>query len=169
MSMAFCKNCGAELGENDVFCSNCGTHTASGAPTTHRPTGYYQPYDTVHVETIKEPKDKLFCELAYSGLLFWLPLAAKTDHPYARFCAGQGLIAVIFATIACICNSAVQWVLGTLFGWLPFSHVLTSLAFMAFLFFMLFLTYRCVKGALAIHNDEKPEKLFSLGKNGGKA
>ena len=32
--MAFCKNCGKEIDENDVFCPKCGTSQVSGVTNT---------------------------------------------------------------------------------------------------------------------------------------
>lgn len=163
--MAFCKNCGAELDEQDTFCPNCGAHAASGAPTTRCPLNNRPEYSTVPTVE-KEPTDKLFCELAYSGLLFWLPAVAGTDHPYKNICVRQGLFAVILAALACIGLNLAQGVARFVLSGLPFAGVADALIFMAFLFFMLYLTSRCVKGALAIHRDEKPQALFSFTKGG---
>lgn len=156
--MAFCKHCGARLEEQDTYCPVCGTPTggAEGSARLMRKEG-------------REPRDKLFCELAYSGLLFWLPIAAGARHEHAEWCAKQGLWALILATIACTGIRLLRWLanllsVGVLAG--P-AHSVYALAFLLFLLFMLFLTYRCYCAAMAIHRDQKPEALLFFRKREG--
>lgn len=153
----FCKHCGAPLEEQDAYCPNCGSKTATGAPGI-------DPLGRVPRASVPawEPKEKLFCELAYSGLLFWLPIAAGVKHEHAPFCAKQGFQALVLATAACMGIQIIQWMtdllsVGLLTG---AARLISVLAFMLFLFFLLFLTYRCFSAAMAIHRDQKPEELL---------
>lgn len=54
--------------------------------------------------------------LASFPALFWIPLVAKPDSQYGKFCANQGLILLIFVVVA----SIVSVILGKIFGLIPF-------------------------------------------------
>ena len=48
-------------------------------------------------------------------ILFWIPLVAKPDSAYGKFCANQGLILLIFDIVAAIAGV----ILGRIFGYIP--------------------------------------------------
>lgn len=105
--------------------------------------------------------NKLSCELAYVGTLFWLPLVTCPNNKNARFCANQGLWVLIAATIACTCvqvfenvNNFFTGALGIVWGGIY------SLIFMLFLGFMMYLLCQGVKNAMMIHRDEEPQSIL---------
>lgn len=110
--MAYCSNCGKELGEGANFCSGCGAqqgeqqgYTGSAASGrsfdpqqayeqfTNTPDSSYD-FDAVDVETHKG-----ICVLCYLGLLLLIPLLMYKDSPYVRYHCNQGLILLIFSVI----------------------------------------------------------------------
>ena len=48
-------------------------------------------------------------------ILFWIPLVAKPESAYGKFCANQGLILLIFDFVAAILGV----ILGKIFGYIP--------------------------------------------------
>ena len=50
---------------------------------------------------VKEPRRRVFCELAYTGTLFWLPLLICPQEKYARYHANQGLWLLILSVVGC--------------------------------------------------------------------
>lgn len=145
--MKFCAYCEAPVESEDVFCSKCG-HCILGC--------------TIHladapVETFKEPRHKLFLELAYTGMLFWLPLIACQDEKNVRYHANQRLWLLILSIAACagirffsvINDPLAGGLLGAVF------RGIYSLLFILFLFGMLFLLWSAMTRAIAIHRDEE--------------
>lgn len=59
------------------------------------------PYDA------REPTERLCCELAYSGLLFWLPLVACPRAEGSRLHANQGVWVLVCEVVACGVMSAL--------------------------------------------------------------
>lgn len=95
--MAFCKKCGAQIGEDEKFCPNCGQAVAPEAAQVVEPSSDVQENKGVSV-------------LSYLGPLVFIPLFAKKDSPYAQFHAKQGLnlfacgviVAIVFAILSAI-------------------------------------------------------------------
>ncbi|MFQ7264622.1 MAG: hypothetical protein ACLRO4_09395 [Lachnospiraceae bacterium] len=103
-----------------------------------------------------EPKNKLCCEPAYTGTLFWLPLIACPGEKDARYHANQGLWLLILSVAACTgirFLSAVNDLLADGLLGVVFSGIY-SLLFILFLFGMLFLLGSAVTRAMAIHREE---------------
>ena len=50
--------------------------------------------------------------IASFPILFWIPLVAKPDSAYGKFCANQGLILLIFDIVAAIVIAILAKVLG---------------------------------------------------------
>lgn len=144
--MNFCIHCGANVQTDDRYCSRCG-HPSGG--------------DTGHEHIVlrareKEPVNKLCCELAYTGTLFWLPLVVCPNEKHARFHANQGLWLLILSVVSCTLIRALSVINGLLAGGLlgtVFSGVY-SLLFTVFLFGMLFLLVSAVTRAMGIHREE---------------
>ena len=153
--MKYCRFCGYGLEDNDFYCSKCGKRTE----------GYsYEAPRTPEVK--KEPKEKLFCELAYTGFLFWLPLAFCKGERHAKQSANQGLWTLIAAIVCCTAirmfgalNSLFS---GTLFG--AVTSGVYGLMFIVFLSFMLFLTIKCLKNAFQIHKGSELEPILFFDK-----
>lgn len=153
----YCKNCGAALDEGEKFCAKCGMNIETGKPGNTQPL--YGAHIPPPVEAVNEPFEKLMVELAYSGLFFWLPLATKSRHRHARYCANQGLWLMIVAAVPCFLMQAFGQAKDALDGgWLgTIANMVYVPVFIAFLFFLLFLTYKAYRGAMAVHRGEKPD------------
>lgn len=156
--MTYCSKCGCPMDENDKFCPRCGWKKQTDDTRSH--TCGEQTYAE------KESKEKLCCELAYSGTLFWLPLLICPKEKMTKFCANQGLWALILSVLACwiiqIAEAVNSIFAGTLIG--VVSGGIYSLLFLVFLFFMVYLFINCVRSALAIHRGEKPGAILFFDK-----
>ncbi|KAF1296174.1 hypothetical protein BAU15_10315 [Enterococcus sp. JM4C] len=145
-----CYFCGAELDKDDAFCLECGA-------TVEAPR-------KVKVKAVnkRERMNKLSCELAYTGTLFWLPLLVCPNEKYAKYCANQGLWILILSVFACwtirildTLNNLVNGTIGRIF-----SGGIYSLSYMLFLFLMTYLLVQCIKNALAFHRDQWPKPIL---------
>lgn len=147
--MGFCQFCGAKVEDTDEFCCACGKKI-------ELEEGAIQVYDFGR-KYEKEPMDKLCCELAYSGTLFWLPLVICPKHTNARYCANQGLWVLILAVLACTTIRILGAVNGLLAGKMIgiISSGIYALLFMVFLAVMFYLLWQSVKRAMAIHDEEE--------------
>lgn len=141
--MRCCSRCGSQIKNTDAFCPAC------GAPQ-------------VGADLLKEePRDKLVCELAYSGILFWVPLVFGAKNKLSRYCANQGLWVLIFACLSCwiialanvVAAACVGGILGTLVGVIRF--VVVAICILA----LLVLAFAGTKRALAIHSGEMPSSI----------
>lgn len=154
--MKYCTFCGASMENGDNFCCKCGRKAAARATQT--------PPCTAPTAVSTEPKNKLLCELAYTGTLFWLPLIACPDEKNAKYHANQGLWMLILSVVACTgirFLSAINKLLsGRLLG-VAFGGIY-SLVFIVFLMGMLYLLWCAVDRAMGIHRDEavKPILFF---------
>lgn len=148
--MKYCRHCGGSLMENTQFCPYCGQLTGR-FPAKQKPSDVYV-----------EPLDKLSCELAYSGTLFWMPLLLCSKRGDARYHANQGLwlliLSVLFCTMIRLLSGINRIFAGSLFG--AVSSVIYALAFTVFLFVMLYLAANALKQAMAIHNGQKLEPIL---------
>lgn len=149
--MKYCRFCGTGMEEEDFYCSKCGRSARSG---------HQKHPHSVNVE--KEPREKLLCELAYAGFLFWLPLVFCKDEKYAKRSANQGLWATITATVCCtairIAGTVNNFFSGSIFGLI--TGGIYSLLFIIFLSFMLFLMWKCLKNIFQIHKGEELEPIL---------
>lgn len=99
--MAFCKNCGAAMGDDEKFCASCGNSTA-GAETNATNQNTYQNtnqnYNSGENGKFFNPADvekgKPIAVLMYFiAILFILPLVADDyKTPYCRFHANQVVV-----------------------------------------------------------------------------
>lgn len=136
--------------DGDSFCSKCGKPVKGGNPKHSAATRE------------KEPANKLCCELAYSGFLFWLPLAFYRKDKYAARSANQGLWALITSVVCCtvirILGAVNAFFSGNLIG--VVTDGIYSLVFIAFLSFMLYLMWRCLRNVLNIHAGREMEPVL---------
>ena len=141
--------------DGDRYCAKCGRAAQADWPYHHAPHP-----DPVHAE--KEPKEKLLCELAYTGFLFWLPLVFCQGEKYARQSANQGLWAVITATVCCTAIRLAGAVNGIFAGSIlsPMAGGIYSLLFIMFLSFMLLLLWTCLSNIFQIHKDGELEPIL---------
>lgn len=155
----YCKNCGAKLNDQDNFCLKCAKGKSQDAFTIRYENSSYSADPSI---VQKEPIDKLFCELAYIGTLFWLPLINRRKDNIARYCANQGLWILILSVIACWLIQLAGMIRDLFVGGV--SNVLASgiysFLFMIFIIFMLFLAFSGFKNAMAIHRGEKPQPIL---------
>lgn len=136
--MRHCSYCGAQIKETDTFCPACGAEVPR-----------------------EEPKEKLVCELAYSGVLFWVPLVFGAKDKLARFCANQGLWVLILACLSCwlmaLANAVAAACTGGILGMLV--GVIRFVVVAACILVLLALAFAGVKRAWAIHNGEMPSSI----------
>lgn len=155
--MKYCIHCGSPLGDNDSFCSRCGSKADEISVRSESLDGRNPVPDAS-----AEPKDKLVCELAYSGILFWLPILVSPKAKNARYHANQGLWVLIVSCILCwlvqllgiLKISLDGHIIGTIFNVVYFA------VFAVFLAAMFCLAAQGIKRALAIHRDEEPETIL---------
>ena len=152
--MRYCRFCGAGMEDGDCYCSKCGRAVQEGQHDHHNHHNHHNHHPKpVCVE--KEPTEKLLCELAYTGFLFWLPLVFCRDEKYAKQSANQGLWAVITATACCtaiqLADALNKLFAGSIIA--PISAGIYSLLFIVFICFMLFLTGMCLRNVFQIHKD----------------
>lgn len=95
--MAYCKNCGAELKEEDKFCAQCGEKVKEEASAE------------TSVTSNNIDMTKLYAVLAYLGLLFIIPLIMCKDSEFVRFHTNQGIILFI-ASVICAAVPIVGWI-----------------------------------------------------------
>ena len=89
--MAFCRNCGQQLNDDAAFCPNCGTTVENAQQPQQAPV---QP-QVMNNGGEPLPNEKGVAWLAYVGLLFLIPLFARTDSEYCKFHVKEG--ATLFA------------------------------------------------------------------------
>lgn len=95
--MAFCRNCGAELKDEDQFCAKCGTKVNEEAPAETAPAA------------IDIDMTKLYAVLAYVGILFLIPLLLCKDSEFVRFHTNQGIVLFI-AGVICAIVPIIGWI-----------------------------------------------------------
>lgn len=152
--MKYCGFCGASMEDADLYCSRCGREKRqldSRVPRT---------------SAEKEPFDRLVCELAYTGFLFWLPLIFCTEERYRLRSANQGLWALISATLCCTAirgaGAINSWFSGTILGFV--TGGVYALLFILFLSFMMFLMWKCLQNVFAIHRGQDVQPILFFDK-----
>ena len=144
--MAFCTNCGTKIDDNAKFCPGCGQAVEAPATEQIKTEATEQPKAeqaqgqqndlSAKVANLNNTKDttdqfdkddieknKAMGLLAY--ILFFIPLLAAKDSPFARYHANQGLVLFICGLI-----SSLVWIIPIL-GWIIapiLSIVITVLA-----------------------------------------
>ena len=144
--MAFCGNCGTKIDDHAKFCPGCGKAVETPAteqikteateqPKAEQAQGQQNDF-SAKVANLNNTKDttdqfdkddieknKAMGLLAY--ILFFIPLLAAKDSPFARYHANQGLVLFLCGLI-----SSVLWIIPIL-GWIIapiLSIVITVLA-----------------------------------------
>lgn len=149
--MKFCHKCGAMMEDHDCYCCRCGKAERKAELIYHNASN-----------TGKETPDKLFCQLAYVGFLFWLPLVFCKNEEYGVRSANQGLWALIAATICCtairLAGAVNTFLAGSILGAL-FGGVY-ALMFILFLPFMFFLMWKCLRNVFQIHRGKQIEPIL---------
>ena len=144
--MAFCGNCGTKVEDGVKFCPGCGQAVEAPATEQIKTEATEQPKAeqaqgqqndlSAKVANLNNTKDttdqfdkddieknKAMGLLAY--ILFFIPLLAAKDSPFARYHANQGLVLFLCGLI-----SSVLWIIPIL-GWIIapiLSIVITVLA-----------------------------------------
>lgn len=145
--MRYCSQCGKVMDDQDMFCSHCGASAGNHTGTQ------YHPNSTIFT---RERGEKFLCELAYSGVLFWLPLLVSGKVKTAKYHANQGLWMLILSCISCWCiqlfgfvNLLLTGVVGVVF------HVIYGGIFLTCMLVLLYLAAQGIRNALAIHRGEE--------------
>lgn len=81
--MAFCKQCGEQIGEAR-FCPICGAAAESSQASAP-------------VNDIED--NKLISILCYLGILLLIPLLVKPDSQFVKYHSNQGLVLLLFTVI----------------------------------------------------------------------
>lgn len=132
--MAFCGNCGTKVDEGIKFCPGCGSAMAAVPAPVQQAQQIVLPMQENVQQTYQAPpntnagaqpvptdvtalfdpndieKNKAMGILAY--IIFFIPLLAAKDSPYARFHANQGLI-LFLGYVIC----SILWLIPIL-GWI---------------------------------------------------
>lgn len=148
--MKYCMHCGALLAEDSAFCARCGQSAERFPEMKESPSS--------HVDAL----DKLGCELAYFGTLFWIPLLLCPNSRNAKYHANQGLWLLILSVLACtvvrILSAINSFFAGSILG--AFSGAIYALAFTVFLFVMFYLSANALVRILAIHRGEQAKSIL---------
>ena len=128
--MAFCGNCGTKIDDNAKFCPGCGQAVEAPATEQIKTEATEQPKAeqaqgqqndlSAKIANLNNTKDttdqfdkddieknKAMGLLAY--ILFFIPLLAAKDSPFARYHANQGLVLFLCGLI-----SSVLWIIPIL-------------------------------------------------------
>ena len=75
---------------------------------------------TMEFDTQDIQDAKIWSVLAYTGILFFLPLLAAPNSAYGKFHANQGFILLIFQVVLTVASWLVRAILGfiPLIGWI---------------------------------------------------
>lgn len=155
----YCKKCGAKLKENVHFCSNCTTSASQESRENHYAKVSYSQNRS---STKKKSFNKLCCELAYTGTLFWMPLLSRSKENITWYCANQGLWMLILSAVACWILRMVGWIRSLFTGSIgsAFAGQIYAFVFMIFIIFMAYLAFSGFKSAMAIHRGEHPQPIL---------
>jgi len=146
--MKYCMKCRQPMNDTDNFCPACGYGKQIHIPN------YHAPHFPNHGTT--EPKEKLVQELAYSGVLFWLPLLSAKDGKN-KIHANRGLWILLLTATDCLISQLLRW--GTEFLG-NFGKIIYGIAVLPCLLFMLFLAGNSVMAVLSIHQGNEQEKML---------
>ena len=114
--MAYCGKCGTKVDEGVKFCPSCGNPMEAPAPEQQAQTQQAQAQQsdlsakvtnlnntadiTDQFDKDDIEKNKVMGLLAY--ILFFIPLLAAKDSPFARYHANQGLVLFLAAILSSV-------------------------------------------------------------------
>ena len=114
--MAYCGKCGTKVDEGVKFCPSCGNPMEAPAPEQQTQTQQAQAQQsdlsakvtnlnntadiTDQFDKDDIEKNKVMGLLAY--ILFFIPLLAAKDSPFARYHANQGLVLFLAAILSSV-------------------------------------------------------------------
>ena len=114
--MAYCGKCGTKVDEGVKFCPSCGNPMEAPAPEQQAQTQQAQAQQsdlsakvtnlnntadiTEQFDKDDIEKNKVMGLLAY--ILFFIPLLAAKDSPFARYHANQGLVLFLAAILSSV-------------------------------------------------------------------
>ena len=114
--MAYCGKCGTKVDEGVKFCPSCGNPMEAPAPEQQSQTQQAQAQQsdlsakvtnlnntadiTEQFDKDDIEKNKVMGLLAY--ILFFIPLLAAKDSPFARYHANQGLVLFLAAILSSV-------------------------------------------------------------------
>lgn len=127
--MAFCRNCGNELGEGVQFCANCGTPVEAQAQPTQQTQEPQEAQQTQQTQAEQIPAEQVtvapaaddvsankgIAWLAYMGLLLLIPMLAKKDSKYCEYHVRQGVTLCATAIAYCIVANILLAIIGAIF------------------------------------------------------
>ncbi len=115
--MAFCGKCGTKVDEGVKFCPGCGNNMEAPAAEQTQAQQAAEPVNAPEQNNIAPNFDaadieanKLMAVLAY--ILFFIPLLAAKESPYAKFHTNQGLTLFLAGVAVSILGSIIPFL-----GW----------------------------------------------------
>ena len=122
--MAFCKNCGTELANDEKFCHSCGTPVDDSVDVGEKFKEMASTTDTTTLfDTTDVAHNKALAMQSYLGILVLFPIFGGKHSPFARFHANQGLLLIIAQAAYSITQAilvglfgAIHYILGAFIG-----------------------------------------------------
>ncbi|MBP3330591.1 MAG: hypothetical protein J6L89_07140 [Clostridia bacterium] len=104
--MRICPNCGNNVDDGVAFCKNCGCNMANQQPFQYQQPVYDQKDHTAEFDAGEVSKNKLFASLPYFlgilGIVIALLINQKEESSYLLFHIKQGVKIAIVSSIAII-------------------------------------------------------------------
>ena len=164
--MAFCKNCGTEIGNDVKFCPGCGATTDGVQENVYQQQEQAPVMDaavnTAPYMASDAQQNKVMAVLAYFGILVLVPIFAAKNSPFARFHANQGLVllivevawGIIYGVINAILTSLLWSLSWELYGFL--TAVISILGFISAAVYIALLVLAIMGIVGAVKEQTKP-------------
>lgn len=123
--MAFCSKCGKEIPEGSKFCASCGAQAPGkkAESVVDKATAIFNDLNNTADTTASfDPADinenKAISILNYFGPFLLIPLLVKTNSPFVRYHANQGLLLLILDLVIGLVAVIpfIGWIVGLVGG-----------------------------------------------------
>jgi uncharacterized membrane protein len=130
----FCRNCGKEVAQNQEVCMSCGVRPANGTKFCNNCGAETNPNQEICIRCgvrlarsfsgagTSVDEGKLWCILAYLGVLCFIPLLTQKQNSFVMFHAKQGLTLFITEMIVWIVRlfiwhiPYIGWIISLVLG-----------------------------------------------------
>lgn len=132
--MKYCKNCGAELQDEDKVCPKCNTAVEETVEAVEVKETTTENTTENNTDAKDVEDNKAMGIIAYIGILCLIPLFAAKNSKFARFHTNQGLVLFIAEVIVGVLGAVLGLIpyAGAVFGVLCYLAELGLLAFSIF-------------------------------------